>query len=472
VRVSSGVVSVPVSSHEFIVVNTYTGAVDLVDQDVITLLEEIAKRGGIPLSESDKSALKTLITRGYVTDISIEDEINTLEELFQRSFKATQRCKLHRIIVTYDCDLRCKYCYEMHLRKRSLPWLRKTLTENEIDLLFDAVSYLDSNCDMKYRMITLYGGEPFLPQNIEIVKYLMRKGMKRGYRFFAVTNGVSLKDYASELKKEGLDGVQITLDGLREVHDKRRFKADGTGTFDEIVQSIEEARKVGLRTIALRITFDPSNFHELTSLLEFMVGRGWDQDKSLMIYLAKVWESPGSEYSSIMPWDEAVLSMIKLVASNERFQFLVRGLTDINPIGKLFFTGQWYPLFHGCEATCNCVFYDPYGDMYACWEAIGQKEHVIGRFLPRVKFNENHKLWLERNVFSMPVCRKCKYKALCGGGCAIRAYYKTGSLMSPNCLGIQNYIDKYIASLYRVSRKMKKAQSRSLSLSVHRLQPR
>jgi len=471
-NVSDGIITIPISKDEYILVNTYTGAVDSVDGDVVRVLGEIRREGTLRSTKISKNIIDRFVQRGYLTEHTFEEDMSALEELFRANYDHQQKCKNHRVVVTYDCNLRCKYCYEARLKDHGSRWLQRVFTEDQVVALFDAVSYLDSNCDMKYRMITLYGGEPFLPQNIEIVKYLMRKGMKRGYRFFAVTNGVSLKDYASELKKEGLDGVQITLDGLREVHDKRRFKADGTGTFDEIVQSIEEARKVGLRTIALRITFDPSNFHELTSLLEFMVGRGWDQDKSLMIYLAKVWESPGSEYSSIMPWDEAVLSMIKLVASNERFQFLVRGLTDINPIGKLFFTGQWYPLFHGCEATCNCVFYDPYGDMYACWEAIGQKEHVIGRFLPRVKFNENHKLWLERNVFSMPVCRKCKYKALCGGGCAIRAYYKTGSLMSPNCLGIQNYIDKYIASLYRVSRKMKKAQSRSLSLSVHRLQPR
>jgi len=453
VRVSSGVVSVPVSSHEFIVVNTYTGAVDLVDQDVITLLEEIAKRGGIPLSESDKSALKTLITRGYVTDISIEDEINTLEELFQRSFKATQRCKLHRIIVTYDCDLRCKYCYEMHLRKRSLPWLRKTLTENEIDLLFDAVSYLDSNCDMKYRMITLYGGEPFLPQNIEIVKYLMRKGMKRGYRFFAVTNGVSLKDYASELKKEGLDGVQITLDGLREVHDKRRFKADGTGTFDEIVQSIEEARKVGFETISLRLMVDRENVDKINDLVNFVIDKGWNQDKRIMTHLANVFKNSHFDYSPSIPWEEGVINIINILSQNESLHFLIKSVIKSNPIGTLFMTGEWLPKFFYCDANCNQFFYDSHGDIYTCWKAVGKGEQAVGRFLPALRFDARYRAWIQRNVLSMPTCRTCRYLTLCGGGCTIEAYEKTGSIMSPNCMGIRDFFDRYVSSIYRLSKR-------------------
>lgn len=41
-------------------------------------------------------------------------------------------------------------------------------------------------------VITLYGGEPLLAENKDIVTYIVEEGVKRGYKFEAITNGYDL----------------------------------------------------------------------------------------------------------------------------------------------------------------------------------------------------------------------------------------------------------------------------------------
>jgi uncharacterized protein len=459
--------TIPISEDEYILVNTHTGAVDSVDRSVVEFLENVARDGKAVPASGDEENVSILSKRGYLTEKTVEEEMNSLEELFRLHFENVRKCKNHKLIVTYNCNLRCKYCYETNLKEHGSNWLERAFNEQEVDAVYNIITTLDAKCEQKTKIITLYGGEPLLPQNMQVVMYIMQKGLKLGYRFRAITNGVSLREYAPDLKKEGLDKVQVTLDGLGEIHDKRRCKADGTGTFDEIVEGIDEARKAGIM-INLRITLDPSNFDNVKSLLDFIVDRGWHQDKNVAPYLAKVWDQPRSEYSPIMPWDEAVLKMIDLVASSRDFRFLVRGLTSVNSLGRLFFSNEWYPHFYCCEANSNSIFYDPHGNMYTCWESVGQEEHSIGKFRPKIEFNENSKLWLSRNIFNVSACRSCKYATLCGGGCPIRAYYKTGSIMSPNCEGIQKYIDTYITMLYKISTDMKRETPQTPQIqSVH-----
>ncbi|MCM1236362.1 MAG: hypothetical protein NC124_11505 [Clostridium sp.] len=54
-----------------------------------------------------------------------------------------------------------------------------------------------------------------------------------------VTNGYFLtKDVAQKLAKLKVSSLQVTIDGPKHVHDKRRVLAGGEGTFDKIIQKL------------------------------------------------------------------------------------------------------------------------------------------------------------------------------------------------------------------------------------------
>jgi len=63
-----------------------------------------------------------------------------------------------------------------------------------------------------------------------------------------------------------------------------------------------------------------------------------------------------------------------------------------------------------CGAHDRMYIFDPFGDIYACWERTGDREVRIGSVTPEgdVLFRTDPlKLWHGRTVASNPVCRRC-----------------------------------------------------------------
>ena len=74
-----------------------------------------------------------------------------------------------------------------------------------------------------------------------------------------------------------------------------------------------------------------------------------------------------------------------------------------------------------CGAHDRMYIFDPFGDIYACWERTGDPDVRIGRVTPDgdVEMKANQvAMWRSRTVASNPVCRRCRYALHCGGGCA------------------------------------------------------
>ena len=127
------------------------------------------------------------------------------------------------IIVTNQCNLNCKYCYENN----------KSPQRINIDTAKNIISkYLNSD---KYEEIEIdfFGGEPFLEfQKIkEICEWVWSKQWKNKYIFFATTNGVlvhgEIKEWLRRNKR--YFWVSLSLDGKKESHDINR-----SNSFDRI----------------------------------------------------------------------------------------------------------------------------------------------------------------------------------------------------------------------------------------------
>ena len=57
-------------------------------------------------------------------------------------------------------------------------------------------SYVIPVCvKLRNRTITLFGGEPLLRENKDIVAYILQKGKEYGYTFTAISNGYDLDAY-------------------------------------------------------------------------------------------------------------------------------------------------------------------------------------------------------------------------------------------------------------------------------------
>lgn len=162
-------------------------------------------------------------------------------------------------IPSYDCNFRCPYCIEGQMSGDGKNWSKRTFTREMVDRAYEAMLEIAPHKELHGKQIILYGGEPLLKENKEIVTYMIEKGCSLGYSFMAITNGYDLDGFVDLLGPEKLCRLQITVDGTKEWHDQRRVHYKDGGSFDRIVANIGLALKAGVH-VAVRVNTDRLNF--------------------------------------------------------------------------------------------------------------------------------------------------------------------------------------------------------------------
>jgi cyclic pyranopterin phosphate synthase len=99
------------------------------------------------------------------------------------------------------------------------------------------------------RKIRLTGGEPLVRKGFtEFIKRLSNlEGLKE---ITLTTNGVLLKEFASDIKASGINRINISLDSLKR---ERFFKITGRDLFNQVWEGIQEAERVGFDPIKINI---------------------------------------------------------------------------------------------------------------------------------------------------------------------------------------------------------------------------
>lgn len=152
-----------------------------------------------------------------------------------------RRINYLRISVTDRCNLRCRYC--MPEEGLSLIPHEKILTYEEILRL---VRVFVSEGISKIRIT---GGEPLVRKGI--VGFVANLSKIEGIKDLSITtNGILLKDFAKELKRAGLNRVNISLDTLQKDRFSQITRRDG---FEQVWEGIQEALNVNLAPIKLNM---------------------------------------------------------------------------------------------------------------------------------------------------------------------------------------------------------------------------
>ena len=144
-----------------------------------------------------------------------------------------------RISVTDRCNLRCTYC---------MPAEGIKLLRHEDILSFDEITQVvTAAVSIGIKKFRLTGGEP-----------LVRKGITELVRMIAevpgiedlsmTTNGTLLEEYAGDLKKAGLQRVNISLDTVDPVRFTRLTRG---GEVSEVFKGIDAALNAGLLPVKI-----------------------------------------------------------------------------------------------------------------------------------------------------------------------------------------------------------------------------
>jgi len=170
-----------------------------------------------------------------------------------------------RISVTDRCNLRCIYC--MPSDGIYLLSHQDILTYEEIYTIATAAAELGIN------KIRITGGEPLVrsgvPKLIEMLTHIDTID-----DISLTTNGSLLGRYATELKSAGLRRVNVSLDTLKQ--DKFKFITRSSNSLGDVLEGIEEAKRVGLNPVKLNmVVMSGVNDDELLDFATKTINEGW-----------------------------------------------------------------------------------------------------------------------------------------------------------------------------------------------------
>lgn len=169
------------------------------------------------------------------------------------------------LFLTEKCNLRCKMCGQWGesgvTKNKAAGDVKAELDFETLKKFIDQISYFKPS-------ITLFGGEPMLyPKCVELIKYIKNKKM----HVLMITNAALIKGKAAELVESGLDELNVSLDGPRDLHDQIRGLP---GLFETItaglkkVQAYKKAKKLKFPLINLQCTITKYNYLQLEKMIE------------------------------------------------------------------------------------------------------------------------------------------------------------------------------------------------------------
>lgn len=305
------------------------------------------------------------------------------------------------ILPTLSCNLQCPYCFETY--KRSIK-----MSEHTIEKI---VQFILKRSINKNYAITWFGGEPLLGIDT-IEKILLSIAENKEYKLAnhsIITNGTLLNSKAIEVfKKFPLDYIQITLDGNKITHDSKRFFASGEGTFDIIMNNVssylENSPKASL---SFRINIDNDNKNEYAEIFEFIKKKF--KGYNIQIYAGILRANPGCESETFFTSKDHV-DFSRMLWRNQ--------MENIYP----------HKCSKGCCATSISQYVvGPEGELYLCWEHVGQKGKIIGDLTGQLSESNSlyEKFKLDGHCFNDSRCHECGLLPLCSGGCADKRVQNT-----------------------------------------------
>lgn len=308
------------------------------------------------------------------------------------------------ILPTMTCNLRCPYCFE-ETKPRGVM---------DSDTVKSLVDFVCGHKDAKTYTITWFGGEPLigLKQMEEILDRLAENDSLELRYHSLVTNATLLDERARDLfRRYPLNHLQITLDGDREGHDKKRFFANGDGTFDLILKNMVDFNNEFPQVpVSIRINVDRNNSDIYESVVAYVKER---TGVNVTCY-------PGILRRTASCSDDSFFGVGDLIKFNRKVN---SGNVTLYPKGEP----------KGCTATLASAYViGPRGEIYKCWEHVGEPEYVVGNIKEDGFSNDRlvKKLVLNGHPFGDERCLKCGFLPICSGGCPnnrVMTKYKNNS---------------------------------------------
>ncbi len=398
------------SSDDHFVYNSKNGAVvKLNDGEFGTLRSNV---------DALDDALKADLER---CEILVADDLDEVESVRQKYLGMKEKGSSFSltIVPTDACNFSCEYCYEKNDNHH-------VLSPEHQRLLIEGMRKRCSS--LKALNVTWFGGEPLLRPDIVFSLSARLIGLCAEHdiqiRQTLITNAYLLTDAVLEKIDElGFDDIQITIDGGKRVHDKRRHLKGGGGTFDTVFGNTVNAINAYKTHVTIRINIDEylmSRPKHIVEFLDMLYARAIDHQKFGVNF---------GRCENVVNQCRACSPYVKYPSKYRYGRFAFRFLTTNQ--GRYPFIGTIKAINSGISPPCGAVtegsiVVDADGSIKRCWNHVGYPEYSMGSV---ESMDDIRNPWLGYDPTTTESCRRCAFLPFCMGGCPdiyYRIVEKTG----------------------------------------------
>ena len=384
-----------------IVWNTCSGTINRFGPEVKGKLAHALSQEGFrgPL----KGLTKYLFDRGFLVKKGT-DEFRRVQALIGQQHYSNDALELF-LLASEDCNFRCVYCYEDFPRGTMAPEVRERVKK----LVLQKIKYL------KRLSISWFGGDPLYGFDAvaDLGPFLASIAEANGvdYNSNMTTNGYLLTpDVAELLLKWKINQFQITLDGIGEVHDRKRPTRDGGPSFWRIFENLVSLQqrsddfKVGIR-----VNFDRENRDRIPELIELLNKQfGGDARFGTAIHAVGRWGGGNDDKLDVSGREESQDARQELSQLVDK-SLKVDSLLSASGLGKqVCYAARPYNFVIGAD-----------GQLMKCTVVLGKEDfNVVGRLSDNGDLLldlDKMALWTEPAFEHDQGCQKCTLLPACQG---------------------------------------------------------
>jgi len=386
----------------YVLWNSYTGAICVIKPEQREGVQLLLKQG---YTGEPKGVVKYLTDNGFL----VPKGVNEYRKVQLRFGQTHYRQDLLELILlaSEDCNFRCTYCYEDFARGTMLPSVRQGIKK-----MVEARAP-----HLKQLTVGWFGGEPLYGFQAmeELGPFFIDVAEKNSIQYVShiTTNGYLMTpDVAEKLLAWKVMHYQITIDGMREQHDKKRPARDGCGTFDQIISNLIELKKRPEKyRVRVRVNYDKENHPHIEDLL-VLLEKEFGGDERFMVAFHGVgkWGGPNDQELEVCGVEEVKVVKERLRKSAKDKGFRPTGtIREYNGFGRnVCYAARPYNFIVGAD-----------GKLMKCTIVLDKEDHnIVGRLTPdgEVILNaDNYALWVEPAFANDTGCQKCAILPTCQG---------------------------------------------------------
>lgn len=321
--------------------------------------------------------------------------------------------KYAALLLTHNCNLRCRYCYAGRKRNRHM----------DGQTAKQAVDFLHGQSDGRCT-ITFFGGEPLLQFHRlrEIVSY-SRDRYGRAVEFRLSTNGTLLDRSMLAFFREHEIYFTLSLDGHAAQHDAQRPLANRRGSYAEVATRLDDILAFNPYTLAVSVVV-PETAAAVAEGVQHLFSLGFRYVLQTLDYSA--------------PWQPAHLKELAgqyQELAEYYFERLMAGAKIYySPFDERIKTWAQKPYGKGdlCDIANTQVAIAPSGRIYPCVQFVGDDDEVAQAHALGDVFDgfdqAKRRTCVSQNYSERESCVGCALNGRCANYCGCVNWRATGRI--------------------------------------------